>query len=302
MEGAAVTRLREQVKGLRDRHREAGQKLAGLKATIQVKEGVLETERAAGVGDAYGTPCLCPSKPAACPRAEKGQQAATTAARRDRIAELEENLGVLRGQMREADGEATALADELAAAEGRLEAAAAKQLDDVKKTSDLVGEWRASLREIASYETSRGQLREARQEVARLDNQIARSLEQQRAARDAQRSRLVRLSEVYSHVLTRLAGQPAQGRIELDARGARPIPAEGLRANGQAMGSLTKVLAFDLACLIAAVEGAAHSPSILIHDSPKTADLEAVLYARVYEPIMELLGVFGEREPTSSTS
>jgi uncharacterized protein YydD (DUF2326 family) len=298
MEGVAVARLREQVGRLRARHHETGQRLAGLKATVQAKESQLETEKATGVGDAYGTPCLCPSKPAACPRSDRAQQAAAASIRRDKVAELEDAIGELRGQLRDAEQEATALGGELAEAETRLEAAAAQQLADVKGASEQVGAWRGYLKEIASYDASRGRLREAQQEVVRLDEEIGRSLERQRAAREAQRSKLGRLSEVYSHVLTRLAGQAAEGKIELDARGARPIPGEGLRANGQAMASLTKVLAFDLACLIASVEGTARFPLFLIHDSPKTADLESVLYARLYDPIMELLAAFGEREPS----
>lgn len=186
---------------------------------------------------------------------------------------------------------------QLAEAEEGEKREAAKQLDSVKKTSDLSARWQTYVGEIASYEASRGRLASARQEAQRLEGEIERSLERQRAAREGQRQRLDRLSEVYSHVLTRLSGQAPGGVIELDARGARPIPDEALRANGQAMASLA-VLGFDLACLIASGTGDAPLPAFLIHDSPKTSDLEAVLYDRLYDTILELLGAFQGREPS----
>lgn len=297
MEGAVVAEMRKRAGEIRIRQRDADTKLAELKATILVRESQAETEKAAGVGDIYGASCLCPAKPAACPRSDGGQQATASSARQQTISRLEADLDRLRSQREEAEATLESVSKELAEAEAGVEQEAAKQLDNVKKTSDLFARWQTYLGEITSYEASRGRLASARQEVQRLGGEIERSLDRQRAAREGQRHRLDRLSDIYSHVLTRLSGQAGGGVLDLDARGARPIPDEALRANGQAMASLA-VLGFDLACLVASVVGAAPLPSFLIHDSPKTSDLEAVLYARLYDLVLDLLAAYQGGDPS----
>ncbi|MCB1512414.1 MAG: DUF2326 domain-containing protein [Hyphomicrobiaceae bacterium] len=46
-----------------------------------------------------------------------------------------------------------------------------------------------------------------------------------------------------------------------------------------------KIVAFDLAAMHLAVEEKADLPAFLIHDSPREADLDGTLYARLFELI-----------------
>jgi hypothetical protein len=284
------------VKELRARQRGADQRLAEIKGNILARESQQETERAAGVGDAYAVKCLCPEKPAACPRA--GGNGPGSSIRSDVIDRLEAELAGLRPQRDEAASDLEQVSGQLAAAEGQLDVAADAQRRNVREAGERLGRWRAHLEEVQAYAGSRKRLNQAQRDVERLERQIEASLESQRRVREAQRPRLNRLSEVYGHVLTRLIGQQVRGEFELDAWGVRPAPEDAVHVNGQAMASLSMVLAFDLACLTAAVVGATPLPAFLIHDSPKSSDLEAVLYDRVYEPVVELLQAFGEREPS----
>ena len=48
-----------------------------------------------------------------------------------------------------------------------------------------------------------------------------------------------------------------------------------------------KILAFDLAVLHLATEEKADLPAFLIHDSPREADLDSVLYARLFELVYQ---------------
>ena len=297
-EGTQVLALRGQVKELRTRQREADQRLAEIKGNILARESQQETERAAGVGDAYAVKCLCPDKPAACPRAGGNGRGPSSMIRSEVIDRLEGELASLRTQRDAAASDLEQVTGQLTAAEGPLEAAAQAQRRNVRAAGERLGRWRAHLEEVQAYAGSRNRLNQAQREAERLEQQIETSLERQRRVREAQRPRLNRLSEVYGHVLTRLLGQPVRGEFELDAWGVRPAPDDALHANGQAMASLSMVLAFDLASLTAAVVGATPLPAFLIHDSPKSSDLEAVLYDRVYEPVLELLQAFSGREPS----
>jgi hypothetical protein len=69
-------------------------------------------------------------------------------------------------------------------------------------------------------------------------------------------------------------------------------------ANGAAIATLATVLGMDLACLTGSICGLGHLPGFLLHDSPKEADLEPVLYEHVFALALELEGVFGSRTPT----
>ncbi len=66
---------------------------------------------------------------------------------------------------------------------------------------------------------------------------------------------------------------------------------------GGAFRALGTVLAFDLACLTAAVEGVGRLPAFWLHDSPHEGDVEPILYERLFRFARDLELAFGEREP-----
>ncbi len=75
-----------------------------------------------------------------------------------------------------------------------------------------------------------------------------------------------------------------EGTIKLDGNGLK-VDAE-FSGRGEvstaALDSL-KIVAFDLAALHMAVEEKADLPAFLIHDSPREADLDSQLYARMFQ-------------------
>lgn len=77
--------------------------------------------------------------------------------------------------------------------------------------------------------------------------------------------------------IIKLSGNGLKVDIELDGRG---------QVSTAALDSL-KIVAFDLAVLHLATEGKASLPAFLIHDSPREADLDGSLYARLFEIIAE---------------
>lgn len=112
-------------------------------------------------------------------------------------------------------------------------------------------------------------------------------LEAARAQLDAGRARaraaIRTLEERYQGVMAAWLPEGVQGSIKLDGNGLR-VDAE-FSGRGEvstaALDSL-KIVAFDLAALHMAVEERADLPAFLIHDSPREADLDGQLYARLF--------------------
>jgi hypothetical protein len=112
-------------------------------------------------------------------------------------------------------------------------------------------------------------------------------LEAVRAQLDAGRTRaraaIRTLEERYQGIMAAWLPEGVQGSIKLDGNGLK-VDAE-FSGRGEvstaALDSL-KIVAFDLAALHMAVEEKADLPAFLIHDSPREADLDGQLYARLF--------------------
>ena len=92
------------------------------------------------------------------------------------------------------------------------------------------------------------------------------------------------LEERYRGIMSAWLPVGVDGTIKLDGKGLK-VDAQ-FSGRGEvstaALDSL-KIVAFDLAALHLAVEEKADLPAFLIHDSPREADLDGTLYARLFE-------------------
>lgn len=115
-----------------------------------------------------------------------------------------------------------------------------------------------------------------------------RELETARANLEAGRSRAQAaigfLEQRYRGVMAAWLPEGVAGTIKLDGNGLK-VDAE-FSGRGEvstaALDSL-KIVAFDLAALHMAVEERAEIPAILVHDSPREADLDSQLYADLFD-------------------
>lgn len=206
----------------------------------------------------------------------------------ERIAERD-SLSSERDQKLEARGklQAEASARKLAAA------AARQQLDRfVASVEALTQSLIAQSRQVAAAKghvtmTKRYQMLEA--ELNRVEGEIAQAqTDRELAARrvlDLQRSSqtvLARLSGYFDAVISYLVAGGATGAVSLHGTGLQARVIKGGSLSTAAVDSL-KVVAFDLAALILAIEGRAQLPGFLLHDSPREADLGASLYFRLFD-------------------
>jgi hypothetical protein len=113
------------------------------------------------------------------------------------------------------------------------------------------------------------------------------ALEAVRAKMESGRSRaraaIRTLEERYQGIMAAWLPEGVEGTIKLDGNGLK-VDAQ-FSGRGEvstaALDSL-KIVAFDLAALHMAVEEKADLPAFLVHDSPREADLDGQLYARLF--------------------
>ncbi|MEW8333358.1 MAG: hypothetical protein AB2692_20665 [Candidatus Thiodiazotropha sp.] len=101
------------------------------------------------------------------------------------------------------------------------------------------------------------------------------------ALRDEQADVFIRLSQYFDALIRELVGPKAAGKVVLDGNGLKLSVELGGERSTAAIDSL-KVIAFDLAVMCMSIEGGVHVPALLIHDSPREADLGLSVYHRLF--------------------
>jgi hypothetical protein len=91
----------------------------------------------------------------------------------------------------------------------------------------------------------------------------------------------------FDFLVRRIIASEAKGEITLDGNGLHPMIEWRGRRRSVALNSLRMVL-FDIAAMLCAVEGAASAPAFLVHDSPREGDLDPWTYARLFETVFDL--------------
>ena len=126
---------------------------------------------------------------------------------------------------------------------------------------------------------------------AELEQRIQEKRSQTRSFRNAHATTFNRLSHFFDAILRELLGPDATARVSLDINGLRPSVELGGERSTAAIDSL-KVIAFDLAATCMSIEGQAHQPAFLIHDSPREADLGLSIFHRLFKVVrsMENIG------------
>jgi len=98
-----------------------------------------------------------------------------------------------------------------------------------------------------------------------------------------------RLSQRFDAVIRELVPGEIEGAVIVDGNGITLKVSQGGERSTAAIESL-KVVAFDIAALILAVEGVASLPTFLLHDSPREADLGQSIYDRLFQFMQRLEG------------
>lgn len=149
-------------------------------------------------------------------------------------------------------------------------------LDEVDRYSKLMEEKGKAAAGLAKAERK---LEEARETLAKH--------------REAARETIRLLSERFGHVVESVVQNKTKGEVHLDGNGLSLVITRDGDLSTAAIDSL-KVLAFDLATMILALEGKAQLPSFFVHDSPREADLGNSIYQRLFTFVRSLENLTAE--------
>lgn len=148
-----------------------------------------------------------------------------------------------------------------------------------------------------SVKASRANTR-CRERLRNLELKIRESLETQSEVRAEQTKLLKQMSCIFSTILNDLFGPTATGKFVLSASGLEPQLEATLSAGGAALPAMARVIAFDLACLMSSVSGYGNHPRFLVHDSPRSNDMEDQLFENLFRVVAHAENSFGDNLPS----
>ena len=163
----------------------------------------------------------------------------------------------------------------------------------IRGISREIGRWKVLVEQADEYESSLRDLTQAEKRRVRAERACRESLDGLDAARQQQARRRRQVSRYFDWTLKNLVGASAGGGIVIDARGLHPVPDNSVAANGAALSTLATVIGLDLACLTASICGIGHHPRFIVYDSPREAEMESVLFDRIFQLIGRLEDAFG---------
>lgn len=196
------------------------------------------------------------------------------AAQRQLAASLEQEVGRFQGSIKEAEAETTQ------ARRAYLSASTAYE----EERSRLQAE-RSTLERLEQLvEAAEGAARQAAS-TANTITQIARDIDESYARQDKireeQQAAISRFSARFDYVVRAIIGDKVTGRVDTSGRSLALTVEEHGERDSAAIATV-KLLAFDLAAVVASVEGDGSFPRFLIHDGPREADMAPDVYERLF--------------------
>lgn len=195
-----------------------------------------------------------------------------------RIRKLEQEISSLRQKVPTLQAEAAKRKkrfDELEQALKRIE----KSRD---ASSGSIREAQRMIEDVGQYETLVANCDRARSLAEKTENNLEKTRASIAKYRGSSSAIITSLSNWFDSVLRELVPGEIRGSARLDGNGLKlDVELGGLRST-VAIDSL-KVVAFDLAILVMSLERSLFLPGILVHDSPREADLSEEVYRRLFE-------------------
>jgi len=134
---------------------------------------------------------------------------------------------------------------------------------------------------LRAYEdTSKALTHERRVHEANLSQQEEQRKEVETLRKKSEKE-LYYLDDVFADVIKAVVGSSVDASVKIDGNGLHLHATKQGELSGAALETV-KTLAFDLAGVIAGMEGKCFHPRFLIHDGPREADMARVIYERFF--------------------
>jgi len=202
-----------------------------------------------------------------------------------RVEEMEQQKLALPSEISKLDSEIKRLDLEIAAIDeafAKLESQMADEDEKHMRARELV-------REAILFDIKLSEMSSVSARAESIEGQIDGLRESMRLERERAAAAIGDLETIFKKLVASLMPRGCSGKMRWDGNGLHPeISLErGVGLSTAAVESF-KVVAFDLAAMILAVNEKANMPPFLVHDSPREADLDAGIYANLFDFILEL--------------
>jgi hypothetical protein len=117
--------------------------------------------------------------------------------------------------------------------------------------------------------------------IKQLGRDIEDSYTRQGEIREIQKTAMSRFSARFDYVVRALIGDQVMARIDTSGR-SLSLTVEEHGERDSTFIATVKVLAFDLAAVLASIEGHGAFPRFLVHDGPREADMAPDVYERLF--------------------
>jgi len=135
--------------------------------------------------------------------------------------------------------------------------------------------------DVEEYESLQAEYDRAILALRKLESGLEKARDTIASYRESSSANVVSLSNWFDVVIRELVPGDVRGSAKLDGNGLKLDLELGGNRSTAAIDSL-KVIAFDLATLVMSMERSLCMPGILVHDSPREADLSQTVYERLF--------------------
>lgn len=212
---------------------------------------------------------------------------------RARLNEAENKIRGLEGQQQNVPSEIAKLENELSGIDKELETLDqeyARREQALTQHEGIIAKARQLVRDAERLDESAKEFDQDRKALSDIENRI----DGLRDTADLERSKAAALvsllNERYRQIVAGLMPEGVEGKVRLDGKGLHPEITYGSASVTTAAVESFKIIAFDLAALLLAVEEKADLPAFLIHDSPREADLDGTIYGNLFRLMQKLEG------------
>ncbi|NVJ14311.1 DUF2326 domain-containing protein [Myxococcus sp. AM010] len=208
--------------------------------------------------------------------AKKSEQVATEelGAQRQIVAALQQEKSRIEREIADAERATQAARRKFLSANTAHVDASGKHQDEASKLdriADLIDAAECASKDAASKADS----------IKQIAKDIDDSYTQQEKIREAQRTAIGRFSARFDYVVRALIGDQVAARIDTSGR-SLSLTVEEHGERDSTFIATVKVLAFDLAAVLASIEGHGAFPRFLVHDGPREADMAPDVYERLF--------------------
>ncbi len=135
--------------------------------------------------------------------------------------------------------------------------------------------------DVNALELTIAEAESARLKEKKIEAELKKTGETVAAFRNSSSDTIARLSTWFDAVLQELVPGVARGTVKVDGNGLSLNIKWGGDRRSAAIDSL-KIVIFDLAALVMSMEKSLFLPGLLVHDSPREADLSETPYGRIF--------------------